>query len=190
VTSSLPTTTVRVVTAGLVLREFRTTDHADLLAAFADEDIARWNPGPTGPDAAAQYADARNDWTGGDHLSWAVADASDRLVGSVSLHKVDTEQGDAEVGYWTAPSARRQGYSTRAVATAARWAVGELGLHRIYLYHAVENVGSCHVARSAGFLLEGTLRQSYRYADGRHHDEHLHAMLATDLAVRAADTPD
>ena len=31
-----------------------------------------------------------------------------------------------------------------------------------------------------GFALEGTLRQSFRYADGRHHDEHLHARLVTD----------
>lgn len=34
--------------------------------------------------------------------------------------------------------------------------------------------------RGDGFLLEGTLRESYRYADGRFHDEHLHARLATD----------
>jgi RimJ/RimL family protein N-acetyltransferase len=44
----------------------------------------------------------------------------------------------------------------------------------------VENAASCGVARKAGFLLEGTLRESYRYADGRFHDEHLHARLATD----------
>lgn len=30
---------------------------------------------------------------------------------------------------------------------------------------------------------QGTLRQSYRYADGTYHDEHLHAMLAGDLAT-------
>jgi RimJ/RimL family protein N-acetyltransferase len=67
------------------------------------------------------------------------------------------------------------------VVAASRFAFDELGLHRVYLYHAVENPGSCGVARAAGFVQEGTLRQSYRYADGAYHDEHLHALLSTDL---------
>ena len=37
------------------------------------------------------------------------------------------------------------------------------------------------VGEAAGFVQEGTLRQSYRYADGAYHDEHLHALLSTDL---------
>ena len=31
-----------------------------------------------------------------------------------------------------------------------------------------------------GFTLEGETRSSYRYGDGKLHDEHLHARLATD----------
>mgnify|MGYP006320738725 FL=1 len=37
------------------------------------------------------------------------------------------------------------------------------------------------MATAAGFVHEGTLRQSYRYPDGRYHDEHLHGILASDL---------
>jgi len=50
----------------------------------------------------------------------------------------------------------------------------------------VENGGSCAVALAAGFRHEGTLRESYRYADGVHHDEHLHGLLARDLGTGAA----
>jgi RimJ/RimL family protein N-acetyltransferase len=67
-----------------------------------------------------------------------------------------------------------------AVRAAATYGFGQLVLRRLHLFHAVENAASCGVARKAGFLLEGTLRESYRYADGRFHDEHLHARLATD----------
>ncbi len=76
-----------------------------------------------------------------------------------------------------------QGSGTRGSVGGRGLAVAfdELGLHRVYLYHAVENPGSCGVARAAGFVQEGTLRQSYRYADGAYHDEHLHALLSTDL---------
>ncbi|MFK5634352.1 GNAT family N-acetyltransferase [Ornithinimicrobium sp. LYQ103] len=169
----------------MTLRAFEPGDTVDLLDAFADEDVARWNPGPAGPDAPARFMAERNDWSGADHASWAVADASGRLAGSVSIHKIDPDQGDAEMGYWVGPWARRRGLASLAVVSASRFAFSHLGLHRLYLYHAVENPGSCAVARAAGFLHEGTLRQSYRYPDGVHHDEHLHGLLAVDLEAAA-----
>lgn len=172
---------VRVDAGDLTLREYRPADAPDLRAAFADEEIARWNPGPPGAEAANDFMRARNDWGLADHASWAVADAADRLVGSVSLHRIDGTQEDAEIGYWIAPWARRRGYATRAVVAASTFGFSTLGLHRLHLYHAVDNRGSCAVARAAGFLLEGTLRQSYRYHDGPFHDEHLHGLLSTDL---------
>jgi RimJ/RimL family protein N-acetyltransferase len=165
----------------LVLRAFAATDVPDLLAAFADEEIARWNPGPAGPAAAAEFVTSRNDWSDGQHASWAVADLSDRLIGSVSLHKIDHDQRDAELGYWIAPWARRRGNAVRATSLATHFGFTVLGLHRVHLYHAVENPASCAVAAAAGFAHEGTLRQSYRYPDGEYRDEHLHARLSTDV---------
>lgn len=175
---------VRVEAPGLLLRGFQRSDTPDLLAAFADDDIALWNPGPAGPGLAAEFMSGRNDWSGARHASWAVADTSDRLIGAVSLHKIDPDQADAEIGYWTAPWARRRGQATRSVVAASRFGFAQLGLHRLYLYHAVENFGSCGVAGAAGFVHEGTLRQSFRYADGVYHDEHLHALLSSDVKVR------
>ena len=171
---------VRVVADGVTLREYRPGDEADLLAAFADPDIIRWNPGPTGQQAAMEFMERRNDWSRTDHASWAVTDASDRLIGSVSLYKIDADQAGAEIGYWIAPWARRQGHATRAVAAASYFAFTQLGLHRLHLYHATDNPHSCAVARAAGFAHEGTLRQSFRHADGIYHDEHLHGLLAGD----------
>jgi RimJ/RimL family protein N-acetyltransferase len=118
-----------------------------------------------------------------------VADEDDRLVGSVSLHKIDVEQADVEVGYWVAPWARRKGYATRAVLAASQFAFTRLAMHRIHLYHSAGNPGSCAVARGAGFLHEGTLRQSFRYSDGAYHDEHLHARLASDIPDRGEALP-
>jgi RimJ/RimL family protein N-acetyltransferase len=98
----------------------------------------------------------------------------------VSLHRIDRDQRDAEIGYWTVPAARRRGIAVRAVDAAARWAFAELGVQRIQLFHAVENVASAGVAERAGFVREGRLRRSHRYADGLWHDELLWARLADD----------
>lgn len=174
---------VELTAGSVLLRGFTSEDTPALLAAFADEEIARWNPGPGGPSAlsaAHEWMRWRNDWSDGSHASWAIGDPGGQLLGSVSVHKVDRGQGDAEVGYWVAPMARRQGRAALAVATVARFAFDELELHRLYLHHAVENVPSCRVATTVGFALEGTLRESYRYADGAYHDEHLHGLLASD----------
>ena len=92
----------------------------------------------------------------------------------------DVGPGDGELGYTVLPAERGRGVARRAMAAATRYAFDDLGLFRVQLYHAVENVASCNAALAVGYRLEGTLRQSYRYGDGRRHDEHLHARLATD----------
>lgn len=182
--STPPPTVVRLEADGVVLRAYGPDDAPALERAFADPEIARWNPAPAGPDPVGRFVRERNDWSDGDHVSWAVADASDRFVGSVSVHQVDRPQGDAEIGYWVAPWARGQGYAVRSVVLASRFALTELGLHRLGLFHAVANPASCAVALAAGYRLEGTMRESYRYADGVRHDEHVHGLLASDLVGR------
>jgi RimJ/RimL family protein N-acetyltransferase len=161
------------------LRHFDDADVGALLEAFADDELWRWNPGPIDADGVAEWMRYRNDWSDGQHASWAI-DLDGVVVGSVSLHHVDHDQRDAEVGYWVAASARRRGVATRGLELATAYGFDELGLHRVYLYHAVDNAPSCGVAGRAGYLLEGTLRQSHRYGDGEYHDEHLHARLGTD----------
>src|SRR4051812_9877029 len=60
---------------------------------------------------------------------------------------------------------------------AGRWAIDELGLHRLTLVHAVANAASCRVAQKCDFLLEGTMRSHQLLADGWH-DTPLHAWVA------------
>ena len=100
----------------------------------------------------------------------------------MSVHSIDLEQSDAEIGYWTAPAARGRGVAPLAVDAACRWAFGALPVDRIELCHAVENAASGRVAEKAGFTYEGHLRRSFRYGDGRKHDELLWARLSDDPA--------
>jgi len=125
-----------------------------------------------------EWLRGRNDWSAGDHASWAVSDDVGAPLGSVSVFTIDRRHGNAEIGYWIAPAARGRRLATAAVDLAAGFAFQTVGLCRLYLHHAVENVASCRVAEAAGFEVEGTLRHSYRYADGQLHDEHIHGRLA------------
>ena len=169
-----------VVGAELVLRPFRIEDVPQIAAAADDPEIARWNriAEPTAEDWVARRAD----WSVGDHASWAITDPDepDIVRGAISLHHIDFDQLGSEVGYWVGAAHRGHHLGARALRAASGFGFEALGLRRIHLFHAVGNEASCAVATRAGFLHEGTHRQSYRFGDGIWHDEHCHARLATD----------
>jgi RimJ/RimL family protein N-acetyltransferase len=166
----------------VLLRAWRDDDLDAAWAALQDPGVVAWNGSGSGSrDDALLWLRGRQDWSSGGHASWAVAEpGSGELLGSVSLHRIDHEQGTAEIGYWTAPAARGRGAAADAVATACAWAFTTVPLDRVELLHAVGNTASARVAEKAGFTLEGRLRRSYRYGDGIRHDELLWARLADD----------
>ena len=172
---------VEIPAGDLRLRPWRDDDLDQLAAALADPEVRRWNdPVSLSRDDVRAMLARRRDWSAGDHCAWAVVDARDQLLGSVSLHSIDREQGDAEVGYWTVASVRGRGVAVRAVVAVCAWAFPALQLDRIVLFHAVDNPASGRVAAKAGFTLEGRVRRSHRYGDGEKHDELLWSRLSDD----------
>jgi RimJ/RimL family protein N-acetyltransferase len=170
---------------GLVLRGVEPDDGPLVARAGLDPEVRvmsplRWDEEGSDPIAAAlAWCEERGDWSDGTHASWAIA-AGGEFAGSISLFKLDFDQLAGEAGYWVLPEFRRRGIASAALRAVAAYGFGPLGLHRIELFHAVENVASCRVAERAGFLGEGLHRQSFRYGDDRYHDEHSHARLSTD----------
>jgi RimJ/RimL family protein N-acetyltransferase len=162
-----------------------------VVAAQADPDIQLWNGGSTDPEAVRARLVRLADWSDDTHASFAVVAPSREVWGSVSLHAVNRTQLDGHIGYWAAPAARGRGVVTRAVREVCRYAFDDLGLLRLEIYHAVENVASGRVAEKAGFRREGRLRQSWLCGDGVKHDEFLWARLASDPDPAAASaTPE
>ena len=168
---------------GLLLRPPRRTEAAAALAMLTDPEVAQWNPAPLVVDLAASRAwcDRGADWSVGGHATFSilVADRGD-YAGNISVFDLDLEQAVASVGYRIAPAHRRRGIATAALATVTAWALRDVRLERLQLFHAVPNIGSCAVANRCGFALEGTLRSASVFGDGRRYDEHVHARLASD----------
>lgn len=172
------------VNGDLVLRPWRASDADAVLRGLSDPLVARWNPRLPLRDLAGAQAwlvGRAERWADGRAASWAVV-AGARVLGSVGLRDINRIDDFAVASYWTMPEARGRGVAVRALARATSYAFGTLGMHRVELGHAVVNTASCRVAMKAGFLLEGTLRESNRVADGLV-DQHLHARLATDPPV-------
>ncbi len=177
-----PAEPVQLRTKRLLLRAYRPTDAPAVLAYSTDPVVSAWDPEDIVDLAdAAELVRRRTRWSDGRAAAWAIADPDDgRLLGGIGLHSLDAQNATAEIGYGVLPQERGRGLATEGVRAVTEWAFATLPLQRIRLLHAVENPASCRVAQRAGFALEGTLRQAYRYGDGQLHDEHLHARLASD----------
>jgi RimJ/RimL family protein N-acetyltransferase len=159
-----PTLTDGVVT----LRALREGDVPAIVAACQDPEIPRWTsvPSPyTVEDARRFLAIAATEAAAGDGLVLAVADAEDRLIGTVGL--MDVGGGSAEIGYWVAAPARGRGVAVRATVLLRDWAHTALGLHTIELLPHRDNGPSQRVAERAGFADSGELRRVARMPPGR-----------------------
>jgi RimJ/RimL family protein N-acetyltransferase len=167
---------------GLVLRPPGPEEAADALALLRDPEVDRWNPAPAVVDlaSAADWCARGADWSSGAHATFSIIDeATDDFVGNISLHNIDPELHNADVGYRIAAHHRGRGAATAALRAVTTWAFDDLRLFRIQLFHAVANAASCRTAEKAGYVLEGTLRGS-GLVDGVRHDEHVHGRLRTD----------
>jgi RimJ/RimL family protein N-acetyltransferase len=140
----------------IAVRPLRESDIPAIVAACQDPEIPRWTrvPSPyTVEDARSFLAIAALEASSGEGCALAVADARDRLIGTVGLMGIERTRG--EIGYWIAKEARGQGAATRAVILLRDWAHATLGLTAIDLRPHRDNVPSQRVAVAAGFADTG-----------------------------------
>jgi ribosomal-protein-serine acetyltransferase len=81
-----------------------------------------------------------------------------RFLGGVGLNFINRVHQMANLGYWVRTSAAGRGVATAATRLAAKFGFEQLGLHRIEIVAAVDNVPSQRVAEKADARREGVLR--------------------------------
>ncbi|MFF2851428.1 GNAT family N-acetyltransferase [Streptomyces sp. NPDC058001] len=170
------------VASGLRVRPWEPKDAPAVFTAFQDPVMQQWHARVAhSEDEVRDWIEEwRTSWHGERHAFWAVADAeSDEIAGRIALRGITLADGAAEIAYWTMPAARGRGVAPTAVTALCRWALDDIGFHRIELLHATGNNASCRVADKTGFLLEGTKRSALLHPDGWH-DMHLHARVGAD----------
>ena len=187
-----PLEPVHLSAGRLYLRPLQASDEPAVAIALRDPEIMSWNTGvsilqaPEVARAAIWLRIRHEGWVSGLAAHFAVLDATTgALLGTVGIRDINQLPQQAIASYWTMPDARGQGVAPQSLDVVCRWAFGSadaggLGLHRIWLDHALVNPGSCRVAEKAGFRLEGTMRESFLLYTGKRLDSHLHARLATD----------
>src|SRR5579859_6526444 len=78
------------------------------------------------------------------------------FLGRVGLDRISAS-GTANVGYWVRTGQTGQGVATAAVLLITRFGFEDLGLQRLELLVAADNLASQRVAESVGATFEGVL---------------------------------
>ena len=150
------------------MRPFREDDLAAALEMEKDPAATRWVPelpAADGAEVVAFYEECRLD---GSLLHLAIADrATDAYLGEAMLALSEHRVG--ELGCGLVPAARGRGIATEVLVVLTDWALSELGLGlgRVQVFVAPENVAAYTLAKRAGFQQEGILRSYWEHEGGR-----------------------
>lgn len=165
---------------GFRLREWQASDAGVLLAAYSGAGMATERPGDVGTveDAERLIAEWAEEAQADRAYTFAVVDG-DVVLGQMRVTTQLRVHGIGWISYWTVEEHRGKGVGGTGLKLLAKHCFDELGLFRLETGHRIDNPGSCRVATSAGFLVEGRERQKLLY-DGVRYDTETHARLATD----------
>jgi RimJ/RimL family protein N-acetyltransferase len=179
----------------VLLRPPTLEDVDAITEACRDPEISAWVtvPVPYGREHAEGFITGVVDpgWKSGTELTWAIRDVTDgRLLGMIGLH--DVAHRSADIGYWVAPWARRQGYLRRALDLVLDHAFDPDGLDllRVGWEAYVGNWPSRRAAWRAGFRVEGTVRLHAVQREGLRRDAWLGTLLRDDPREPTEPWPD
>ncbi|MFF3322469.1 GNAT family N-acetyltransferase [Streptomyces sp. NPDC002889] len=163
----------------LLLRPWLERDLPALVTVYRDRDLRRYTRMPVaGDEDGLRWLEIRQrGWRTGTYLGFAVFEergdgGEGPLVANVALKRPEAGLPGAEVGYWTAATARGRGVAPRALEALIEWAFDHCtgDLEYLELLHQVDNTASCRVAQKCGFAYRTTLPPRPPFPN----DAHLH----------------
>ncbi|HEX8852194.1 MAG TPA: GNAT family protein [Pyrinomonadaceae bacterium] len=174
----------------VTLRRYGGEEDAPLLYEAVREsipEISRWlpwcHPGYSIEESREWLAARPSAWEAGTEYAFRIEDArTGQFLGGVGLSQIKPKTKFANLGYWVRTSQAGRGVATAATLLTARFGFEELGLERIQILAAKDNLASQRVAAKAGALREGVLRRSL-LVGGRLDDSVLFSLIREDLSL-------
>jgi [ribosomal protein S5]-alanine N-acetyltransferase len=183
---TLPT----LVAQRVKLRWLLQTDVPALFAVFSHPQAMQfWStPAMTHEAQAKEYLeDIQRCFAAKTLFQWGIAQLkSDEIIGTCTLHQLDTRNRRAEIGFALNHTHWHQGYGTEAVGRVVQYAFNTLRLHRIEADTDPRNAASIALLTRLGFVAEGHMRERW-LTHGAPQDSAIFGLLAREWrAARAA----
>jgi ribosomal-protein-serine acetyltransferase len=106
------------------------------------------------------------------------------LCGGVRLNKIEVENRKTSIGYLIDAAYQGRGIVTLALRAFLRYCFEALGMNRVELTAATENVRSIRLAERVGFIREGRLREA-EWLDGAFVDHFVYGLLRSEFLSAA-----
>lgn len=100
------------------------------------------------------------------------------LVGLVGFEEIDCLNHSAGIGYWLDESHQGKGIIIRSVKSLVEYGFNSLGLHRIEIICAVENIKSQAIPIALRFEKEATLKE-YIWHYSNYFNAHLYSLISS-----------
>jgi ribosomal-protein-serine acetyltransferase len=113
--------------------------------------------------------------------------SNENTVGRIGLHYINTVNKNAAIGYWLTKDAEGHGIITKSCEALINYGFQEIGLHRIEIKAAVENVRSRAIAEKFHFTKEAILRQA-ECVNNQFLDIVLYSILKNEWSVKSTST--
>ena len=171
-------TQVPTLNHGLItLRPVRQSDIDEIYRACQDPLIPRFTtvPSPYTMAHATFFVEEQEParFAAKSELLFVVAQGygeDEKFCGLISFHSVSLGNHVAEIGYWMAAHARGKGIATTAVKMITDYGIQTMGFKRIEALVDVDNEASKSLLISAGYQLEGIMRQKVTRDNGQQID--------------------
>ncbi|WP_296404961.1 GNAT family protein [Psychrobacter sp.] len=99
-----------------------------------------------------------------------------KIVGSIGLNAINHDLKKANLGYWVSKHYRGKGIATLCTKEFIKICFDEIGLTKIEIKAAVNNVASRAVPERLGFSLEGIISQSEN-VNGQLYDHAIYGLI-------------
>jgi [ribosomal protein S5]-alanine N-acetyltransferase len=118
----------------------------------------------------------------GEGINWAICLNNDEenMIGNICHFNFMLDANRSEIGYMLLPNYFRKGIMYEAIMLVLEYGFNVLNFNSTEAIIIAENIGSRKVAEKAGFILEGTCRESC-FHNNRYYDQCFYGMLKSEF---------
>ena len=189
--SELPATQSLLRGPRVHIRPIMNRDLDELYRRTSDlQSRGRWFPVGVRSEAAFQALYAKDGRWGDDlGIMQVVQNSDEALVGYLSFERVVADIDEINLGYFTYPEFRGQGYASEATRLFVEFLfAARRDMNRAALYIHPDNAASLRLAERCGFTYEGRIREGW-FNLGEWHDLLVYGLLRRELRDGRAPAP-
>ena len=177
--------TQRVDSDRLVLRRFKSGDAESIYNNWANDDEVTANlswPTHSKLETSEKILDYwLEEYNEGNTYHWGIElKESSRLIGSISVVKIDEKNESCEIGYCIGRKFWGQGITSEALRLIVDFLFEQVHPERIYAYHLSDNPASGEVMKKSGMKYEGRLRHYRKKPNGVYYDCVFYSILSSE----------